>query len=155
MTAWRIALVTAEALDEVARLHALCFPDDAWDALDFAGILAMSGASGHLIHRGEASAPAGFLFDVLSGTTGEIITLGVAPEIRRQGAARALIDDLLRRARTQGVRSLTLEVADDNEIALTLYGSLGFQQVGLRPRYYRRADGREIDAKLLHCRVPP
>jgi len=35
-----------------------------------------------------------------------------------------------------------LEVAEDNEAAIHLYRSLGFQPIGRRPAYYRRADGR-------------
>ena len=152
MTPWQIVPVTTDTLGEAARLHALSFPEEAWNSEDFSGILAMAGASGHFIY-GTAQAAAGFLFDTMLGTAGEIITLGVAPEMRRQGAARALIDDLLRRARAQGVASLTLEVADDNRAALALYQAFGFTQVGFRPRYYHRADGREIDAKLLRIAI--
>ena len=47
------------------------------------------------------------------------------------------------------MRRVKLFVAEDNEAALALYQNHGFAQVGLRQRYYRRADGREIDAKLL------
>jgi [ribosomal protein S18]-alanine N-acetyltransferase len=153
MTPWQIVPVSADTLGEAARLHALSFPEEAWNAEDFSGILAMAGASGHFIYGAAEGAAAGFLFDTMLGTAGEIVTLGVAPERRRQGAARALIDDLLRRARAQGVASLTLEVADDNRAALALYQAFGFEQVGFRPRYYHRADGREIDAKLLRVAV--
>ena len=35
-----------------------------------------------------------------------------------------------------GARYLTLEVRPSNEPALKLYGELGFEVVGVRPRYY-------------------
>ena len=74
--------------------------------------------------------------------------------MRRQSAARALLADLFRRARARAIARITLEVADDNKAALALYLSLDFEQVGVRPRYYHRADGGETDAKLLSRIVP-
>ena len=53
------------------------------------------------------------------------------------------------RAKTLGVATLTLEVADDNAAALALYDDLGFERVGIRPAYYRRRDGALMDARLL------
>lgn len=149
MTVWRVARMTAEALDTAVALHRLCFFDKSWDRADFARVLAMAGASGHMVLDARDGAPHGFLFDTLLGHAGEIITLGVAPDARRRGAARALLDDLFARARALGVASLTLEVADDNAAALALYEGLGFERVGLRPRYYRRKDGSTMDARLL------
>ena len=154
MKRWHVMPITAAQLDAAARLHALCFPEESWDPQDFAGILAMAGTSGHFVRSEHDSTVRGFLFDTLLAPSGEIITLGIAPEIRRQGAARILLEDLFRRARARCIARLTLEVADDNEAALALYASLGFQQIGMRQRYYRRGDGREIDAKLLSRVVP-
>jgi len=151
MTRWRIFPVEPASLERAAALHAQCFPDEAWDREDFAGILAMAGASGRWIVDASAPAaePQGFLFDVLLGHTGEIITLAVAPGARRRGAAKFLLANLFARARALGVATLTLEVADDNLGALALYEGLGFERVGLRPGYYRRPDGTQMDARLL------
>jgi [ribosomal protein S18]-alanine N-acetyltransferase len=151
MTDWRILPITAEALDDVVAVHRLCFPDESWDRNDFAGILAMAGASGHwAVDAADAwRRRQAFLFDTLLSPIGEIITLGVTPAIRRQGAARALMEDLIVRARGLGVRALTLEVADDNAAALGLYAGLGFTRVGRRLGYYKRPDGSTMDAGLL------
>jgi [ribosomal protein S18]-alanine N-acetyltransferase len=151
VTQWRIVRVTPEALEHAARLHALCFPGEAWDSADFAGIMQIAGASGRwAVDPADAlQQPTAFLFDMLLGAAGEIVTLGVAPAARRRGAARALLEDLLARARALGVASLTLEVAEDNAAALALYRSLGFERAGTRPGYYRHPDGRLTDARLL------
>ena len=150
-TRWRIAPVTVETLDQAAVLHALCFPGESWSRADFAGILEIAGASGRwAIDPADPQAePLGFLFDMLLGSAGEIVTLGVAPSARRRGAARALLEDLLTRARGLGVASLTLEVAEDNAAAFSLYDTLGFERAGTRRDYYRRPDGSVIDARLL------
>lgn len=151
MTAWRVLPITEDSLDEVVRVHRLCFPEVSWDRNDFAGILNMAGASGHwAVDVADARRRRwAFLFDTLLGPMGEIITLGVSPAVRRQGAGRALMDDLIARARALGVRALTLEVADDNVAALGLYANLGFTRVGRRPGYYKRPDGSTMDAGLL------
>jgi [ribosomal protein S18]-alanine N-acetyltransferase len=157
VTLWRIEPVTVETLDQAATLHALCFPGESWSRADFAGILEIAGASGRwaIDPADPEQQPQGFLFDMLLGSAGEIVTLGVAPSARRRGAARALLKDLLARARARGVATLTLEVAEDNAAAFALYRGLGFEQVGTRRGYYRRPDASLIDAQLLRRTLLP
>lgn len=151
MTQWWIARIAEADLADAAVLHGLCFPGEAWNREDFAGILAIAGASGHWAFEvGDPQRrPQAFLFDTLLGPAGEIVTLGVAPGARRRGAARALLGDLFDRARSLGVATLTLEVADDNLAALALYESMGFERLGIRRGYYRRPGGGLMDARLL------
>ena len=52
--------------------------------------------------------------------------LAVTARHRRKGAGRALMEDVLRRARDAGCAKVTLEVRDDNEPAKLLYKRLGF-----------------------------
>ena len=68
----------------------------------------------------------------------DMMNLAVAPRHRRQGIARQLVEALGNALRAQGVQSLTLEVRASNEAAIQLYRSLGFTQVGRRPRYYTK-----------------
>jgi ribosomal-protein-alanine N-acetyltransferase len=154
---WRIVRVTPQALDRAAELHALCFPGESWSRADFEGILQIAGASGRwaIDPADPAQQPQGFLFDMLLGRAGEIVTLGVAPGARRRGAAQALLKDLLARARALGIASLTLEVAEDNAAALALYAGLGFEPAGIRRGYYRRADASLMDARLLRRTLLP
>jgi ribosomal-protein-alanine N-acetyltransferase len=157
VTAWRIVPVTPETLDHAAALHALCFTGEAWSRADFAGILEIAGASGRwaIDPADPTRAPEGFLFDMLLGAAGEIVTLGVAPGARRRGAARALLADLIDRARGLGVATLTLEVAADNAAAFALYRGIGFEPIGTRRGYYRRPDASLIDARLLRRTLLP
>ncbi|MGN0980605.1 MAG: ribosomal protein S18-alanine N-acetyltransferase [Candidatus Avoscillospira sp.] len=66
----------------------------------------------------------------------DIMNVAVAPEYRRRGIARQLLDRLRDLLAAQGVRSLTLEVRASNGPAIALYESLGYVQVGRRPNYY-------------------
>lgn len=135
-------------LSELARLHAQCFPDDRWDAKALAELLAMPGASGHLVEDLDQRRPLGLLLDLIVAEEGEILTLGVAPDARRQGVAKALLDDLFARAARRGARSIALEVAADNLSARQLYAACGFIQIGRRRGYYRRG-ATTIDALLF------
>jgi ribosomal protein S18 acetylase RimI-like enzyme len=55
---------------------------------------------------------------------------------------------LLERARQAGVGDVFLEVRPSNTLAISLYQSVGFMQVGVRKGYYQAAQGRE-DALVL------
>ena len=82
---------------------------------------------------------------------GDIQTIAVAPESRGLGLGRGLMHALITAARRRHVAELFLEVRADNPIARSLYDSLGFEQIGVRPRYYR--DG--VDAILMRLIVKP
>jgi ribosomal-protein-alanine N-acetyltransferase len=63
---------------------------------------------------------------------GEILNLAVAPEWRRKGVARKLLEGV--RKRYPG--DLYLEVRESNQAAQKFYQSIGFQAVGRREGYY-------------------
>jgi len=77
-----------------------------------------------------------------------IMNVCVAPEARRHGLARALLDALLEVARDAEAATVFLEVRPSNEAALELYGSAGFRTVGRRRAYYPAPFGRE-DALVM------
>lgn len=150
----RLRPVEAADLPALARLHALCFPEEHWDEKALGELLAMAGASGHLIEDPRDRRLQGFILDLILAADGEILTLAVAPERRRQGVARALLADLFQRARRSGARGIGLEVAADNPAARRLYESCGFAQSGQRRGYYRRG-AQTIDALLLRRTLLP
>lgn len=84
------------------------------------------------------------------GEQGDIQTIAVAPAARGMGLGRGLMHALITEARRRGIATLFLEVRADNPIARNLYRSLGFEEIGVRPRYYRRG----IDAILMRLEVP-
>ena len=75
-----------------------------------------------------------------------ILNLAVHPQRRRQGLARGLLSQAMTHARSLGAQVAWLEVRPSNQPALDLYHSLGFKEVGRRPRYY---DDTQEDALLL------
>ncbi len=81
---------------------------------------------------------------------GHIIHFGVDPEWRRQGFGRLLLQASLDFLREQGVEYVFLEVRESNEKALSLYRKFGFQNIGLRERYY--SDNHE-NALIMRLRL--
>jgi len=81
---------------------------------------------------------------------GEILNLGVAPDQRRRGVGRALIESMLSRLGDEGVVNVFLEVRESNAAAQRLYAALGFTEVGRRPGYYRLPTE---DAVILRTRI--
>ena len=93
-------------------------------------------------------------YAVMSMGAGEahILNLCVREAVRRGGVGRGLIRYLLEKAEDAGMDEAFLEVRPSNAIAMLLYQSMGFEQVGTRRGYYQAVGGRE-DAAVLRLRL--
>jgi ribosomal-protein-alanine N-acetyltransferase len=93
-------------------------------------------------------------YAVMSLGAGEahILNLCVREDARRAGVGRLLIHYLLDQAEGAGMLEAFLEVRPSNAIAMRLYQSLGFGQIGTRRGYYQAVGGRE-DAAVLRLRL--
>ena len=145
MSAIRAASLADAAL--LARLHAQCF-DEPWDEPAFAAFL-RDPYSFALIACDEHA----FILVRAAADECEILSLGTRPDVRRSGLARALICAAAEEAHRRGARRMFLEVAADNEAALTLYSRTGFTATGRRRGYYIRA-GTTGDAVILSAALP-
>lgn len=67
---------------------------------------------------------------------GYITNVAVSPDCRRQGVGRALIAELVQRARAQGLSFVTLEARASNAPAIAVYEGAGFVRVGVRKNFY-------------------
>jgi putative acetyltransferase len=82
--------------------------------------------------------------------TDGVLSLGmwILPEWRGRGGGRMLMEAALA-ARPAHAHKIELEVFPDNEAAIGLYRSLGFEQEGLRREHYRRRDGSLRSALIM------
>ncbi|SEW28083.1 ribosomal-protein-alanine N-acetyltransferase [Cognatiyoonia koreensis] len=134
--------------DALAKTHAVCFPPTlAWDAARFQTYLARDTT----VITGSADS---FVLGTLLLDEAEILTIATNPMQRQRGLARAALRDFTDRCAKRGAAKVFLEVAADNAPAIALYVSAGFAQVGLRQKYYQRADGTHCDALVLQLDLP-
>jgi ribosomal-protein-alanine N-acetyltransferase len=79
----------------------------------------------------------------------EVLSIAVAPEMRRQGVAQALLRAASTEAEWRGAASLLLDVARDNAPARAFYAQAGFAERGVRRRYYKSgADALQLVLQL-------
>jgi [ribosomal protein S18]-alanine N-acetyltransferase len=128
---------------EMAAIHALCFTTPRpWttpeitafqiDPLCFTLVESESFLIGRAV-AGEA----------------ELLTIAVAPQARRRGNARKLMQRFLYQARLRSAEIAFLEVAATNTPAIALYIAFGFARTGLRPQYYHPPGQPPVDAILM------
>jgi ribosomal-protein-alanine N-acetyltransferase len=85
---------------------------------------------------------------MLSGAEAHVLNLCVHPECQRRGIGRLMLNHLTQTARESGADTILLEVRHSNIIAMQLYLSADFHELGVRSGYYPDHDGRE-DAIIL------
>jgi [ribosomal protein S18]-alanine N-acetyltransferase len=76
---------------------------------------------------------------------GHIVTIDVAPDFRRRGIGRLLMERIEKRQRAEGSGWLRLEVAVNNSAAYEFYLQLGFTAIGQIPDYYHG----DVDAIVM------
>lgn len=66
----------------------------------------------------------------------DIMNIAILPEFRGLGIGKALLNNILELADSLCVTGITLEVAENNTVAIGLYENFGFKQEGVRKNYY-------------------
>jgi ribosomal-protein-alanine N-acetyltransferase len=125
-------------LARCAELEKLLFPgDDPWGEHAFRSELATAGNFYLGAYVGEQLVGyAGLsLLGHAGSLEGEIHTIGVDPQWQGRGVGKMLLEALLTRA-DEARAPVFLEVRTDNTTAIRLYEKYGFEQIGLRRRYY-------------------
>jgi len=123
--------ITFADTEVMAAIHATAFtPHDAWSSDVFSLQLELPSVFGLLHSDG------GMILARIAADEAEILTLAVAPGVRRSGIATALLGEATILAAAMGVRAVFLEVSTANIAAQRLYTQAGFIQTGRRPNYY-------------------
>lgn len=121
--------------EAMATIHAICF-DKSWPALDMAVHVERD------LCLGFGEPVQSFAILRSSDIDAEILTIATHPPYRGQGLAASVLKQAHGWAHEKGLRSIFLEVAEDNQSAKRLYKKLGYQPIGRRPGYYTRPEGR-------------
>lgn len=78
-----------------------------------------------------------------------IANIVVKKDMRNNGIGSNLLQELVKMSRELNMKELTLEVNEHNTAAINLYRKFGFEQVGLRKKYYGGTDSAIIMTKVV------
>jgi ribosomal-protein-alanine N-acetyltransferase len=138
-------------LDRLYEIESECFLEEAFSKAQIAQLL-KDYNSISLVAR-VAEDIVGFLISTVyadrKALHGHVLTIEVLPTHRRSGVGKALLDEVENIFRQKGVKSLTLEVREDNVAAIGLYRRLGYEVVGQLRNYYGSAHGIYLRKALV------
>jgi ribosomal-protein-alanine N-acetyltransferase len=119
---------------DLEKAEAECFPDP-WPGRFFAAEM-VAPARFCRVLVGPAGEVLAYLFCVWQYLDLHVLKVATRPAYRRQGFGRRLMESAERHVEEQAGESMTLEVRRSNDAARAMYRRLGFEEVGLRVRYY-------------------
>lgn len=130
----------------LAQLHGASF-HRGWGEGEFESMLTERNT---LVHRLKAGRKViGFAVSRMAADEAEILSIAVAAGHRGRGLSRNLLLTHLGHLAGRGVRTVFLEVEENNQPARRLYDRAGFAVAGRRERYYREPSGQQLNALLM------
>lgn len=141
--------IEAASLRDAARLaqiHAASF-HRGWGEGDFETMLAECNTLVHRLRLGRRLV--GLIVSRIGADEAEILSVALDPNQRGRGFSRDLLLTHLGHLAGRGVRTVFLEVEENNQPARRLYERAGFSTVGRRERYYLQPGGEQLNALLM------
>ena len=134
----------------IAEIEKLCFSDP-WSVNSIAAEL--NNALSLWIVAMDGAKLVGYVGSQSVMDEADMMNIAVLPQYRRQGVAKALIEELIKKLSENQVKSLSLEVRASNDSAIALYEKMGFCLAGRRPGYYRnpREDALILRKEWVLC----
>jgi ribosomal-protein-alanine N-acetyltransferase len=130
----------------LAQIHGASF-HRGWGESEFESMLAERNTLVHRLRMGRKTI--GFSVSRLGADEAEILSIAVAKSHRGRGLSNNLLLTHLGHLAGRGIRTVFLEVEENNQPARRLYETAGFSVVGRRERYYRQGGGEALDALLM------
>jgi ribosomal-protein-alanine N-acetyltransferase len=143
-----VVVETATARDaaHLAAIHGASF-HRGWGESEFETMLAERNTLVQRLRLGSKAI--GFAVSRMAADEAELLSIAVAARHRGRGLSRDLLLTHLGTLAGRGVRTVFLEVEENNQPARKLYARMGFAVVGRRERYYREAGGQELNALVM------
>lgn len=130
----------------LAQLHGACFARG-WGEGEFESMISERNTLVHRLRLGRKTI--GFAVSRIGADEAEILSIAVDQAHRGQGFSRTLLMTHLGHLAGRGVRTIFLEVEENNQAARRLYDRAGFTVVGRRERYYKQPTGEQLNALLM------
>ena len=130
----------------LAQLHGESF-HRGWGEGEFESMLSERNTLVHRLRVGRQVI--GFAVSRMAADEAEILSIAVAASHRGRGLSRDLLLTHLGHLAGHGIRTIFLEVEENNQPARRLYERAGFSVTGRRERYYRQPGGEHLNALLM------
>lgn len=130
----------------LAQIHGASF-HRGWGESEFESMLTERNTLVHRLRMGRKIV--GFSVSRMAADEAEILSIAVAESHRGRGLSHNLLLTHLGHLAGRGVRTVFLEVEENNQPARRLYERAGFTVVGRRERYYRQGGGEPLNALLM------
>jgi ribosomal-protein-alanine N-acetyltransferase len=137
---------TSRDAARLAQLHGASF-HRGWGEAEFETMLTERNTLVHRLRIGRNTV--GFAVSRMAADEAEILSIAVAPSHRGRGLSANLLRTHLGHLAGYGVRTVCLEVEENTQPARRLYQRAGFAVAGRRERYYRQANGEQLNALLM------
>lgn len=127
--------IQPQDVNAVTALEESCFSMP-WKRHDFEEILTNPDRI-YLVAECDEGIVGGCMLTMIAGE-GDISNVAVSEVYRGQHIATSLMQKMLSYGEEKGICDFTLEVREQNHIALRLYEHVGFVSVGIRPNFYEK-----------------
>lgn len=129
----------------LALLHQSAFPEhEYWKPEDFKTLMALPTHSA-CVYMDKENVMLGFLFYSKIIDEAEIVTFAVSPSFQGRGIGKAILEQFIKKMKMENIKSVFLEVAEDNKKAYQLYCNYNFEVQTKRVDYY----GKNKNAYLM------
>ena len=148
----QIAIRFAKASDssDIAALHAEGGFSGSWSAEEIESLIADRAVITDIVCDSRKTDQLfGFVMTRCAADEAEILTIVTTRKCRGKGFGRRLLEAHLAKLAGLGVKTLYLEVEEDNKPARALYEKMGFVTAGVRKGYYRKPDGSAANALIM------
>lgn len=136
--------MSVEHLDQVLGIEKVSFPTP-WSRDAFMGEILQNNFALYIVAIYDGAVIGyGGMWIILDQA--HITNVAVRPDLRGKSIGKALMLEIIRQAVIRGANSMTLEVRPSNKTARGLYQGLGFEERGVRKRYY---DDNNEDAIIM------
>jgi len=95
------------------------------------------------------SQPVGYGLISVAANEAHVLNLSIDPHFQSRGYGRYLLRALLSLAQDHDAQRVFLEVRPSNQFARALYESEGFNEIGVRKRYYPATPPQREDALVM------
>ena len=128
-----IRRMTLEDIPAVVEIEKQCFSLP-WSANSFEDSITREDTI-FLVCEAEENIT-GYMGLYLSFEEASVTNVAVSPVFRKKGYGEALVENAKKAAKEAGAECIFLEVRQSNQPALSLYKKIGFEELGIRKKFY-------------------